>query len=152
MLIQPALVWKKTLKILYTLIQTVLIQANQGYIYIVPIYLQACTVSIYCLYLLLYYIHNSPRPFTYFPFGLGYRSCIGRQLAMVNLTMKTAIILYATADVQTIIILIQMQAKVILCKVLPSFIFRLPDGYKPEIAIRVNFQPKDKVPVTVTLR
>ena len=71
---------------------------------------------------------------------------------MVNLTMKTAIILYATADVQTIIILIQMQAKVILCKVLPSFIFMLPDGYKPEIAIRVNFQPKDKVPVTVILR
>ena len=49
-------------------------------------------------------------------------------------------------------LLIQMQAKVILCKLLPSFIFRLPDGYKPEIVARNTFEPKDKVPVTVTLR
>ena len=39
-----------------------------------------------------------------------------------------------------------MQAKVILCKLLPSFIFRLPDGYKIEIAPQANLQPKDKVP------
>ena len=45
-----------------------------------------------------------------------------------------------------------MQAKVILCKLLPSFIFRLPDGYKIEIAAQGTLQPKGKVPVTVTLK
>ena len=46
-----------------------------------------------------------------------------------------------------------MQAKVILCKLLPSFIFRLPDGYKIEIAAQGTLQTKGKVPVTtVTLK
>ena len=46
----------------------------------------------------------------------------------------------------------QMEAKAILSKLLTKFSFQLPKGYESKMVANLSFQPKDMVPVTVTMR
>ena len=45
----------------------------------------------------------------------------------------------------------QMEAKLILARLVQSFRFTLPPDYKLVMAQRLTIQPKDDVPCTVTL-
>ncbi|XP_063803503.1 cholesterol 24-hydroxylase-like [Pseudophryne corroboree] len=71
---------------------------------------------------------NSPKPyFTYFPFSLGPRSCIGQVFA-------------------------QMEAKVVMAKLLQRFEFRLVEGQTFKILDAGTLRPMDGVRCRLTLR
>ena len=81
----------------------------------------------------------------YFPFGLGDRSCIAREFAMVKFTLFFYIILHSLE-------LLQIEVKVILALLLKTFKFTLEEGYEFVRDTSIMLYPKNGVPCTLTLR
>ena len=85
---------------------------------------------------------HRPGPFVYFPFGLSHRSCIGRHFAMVSE-------LHHVLESTPLICHPQIEAKIILTRLLQTFKVTLPPSYKLVVEQFTTVRPKGDVPCTL---
>ena len=92
---------------------------------------------------------DRPSPNVYFPFGIGHRSCIAKHFAMVTLNLinypvPLCELLYQHTT--------QMEAKLILLRLVQNFKVTFPDGYKLDLVERISKYPRDDVMCTLLTR
>jgi cholesterol 24(S)-hydroxylase len=102
-------------------------------------------LSIFNLFILS---SDSVKPYSYFPFSLGPRSCIGQNFAQVNpiCNKRYKLKTYETLEIK------QIEAKVILIKLIKNFDFVLVPNQSFKVIQYATIRPEDGTKVLITPR